>query len=36
MIGEVGGDALVVEGELDLPVAELARVHRDGLAALLD
>ena len=36
VIGEVGGDALVVEGELDLPVAELARVHRDGLAALVD
>jgi phosphoribosylformylglycinamidine synthase II len=36
VIGEVGGGALVVEGELDLPVAELARVHRDGLAALLD
>ena len=36
VIGEVGGDALVVDGELDLPVAELARVHRDGLAALVD
>jgi phosphoribosylformylglycinamidine synthase II len=36
VIGEVGGGALVVEGVLDLPVAELARVHRDGLAALLD
>jgi phosphoribosylformylglycinamidine synthase len=36
VIGEVGGDALVVEGKLDLPVAELARVHRDGLAALVD
>ena len=36
VIGQVGGDALVVEGELDLPVAELARVHRDGLAALVD
>jgi phosphoribosylformylglycinamidine synthase len=36
VIGEVGGDALLVEGELELPVAELARVHRDGLAVLLD
>jgi phosphoribosylformylglycinamidine synthase subunit PurL len=36
VIGEVGGDALVVEGELELAVTELARVHRDGLAALLD
>jgi phosphoribosylformylglycinamidine synthase subunit PurL len=35
VLGEVGGDALVIEGELDVPVAELARVHRDGLAALL-
>jgi phosphoribosylformylglycinamidine synthase len=36
VVGEVGGHALVVEGELELPVAELARVHADGLAALLD
>jgi phosphoribosylformylglycinamidine synthase len=36
VIGEVGGDALVVEGVLDQPVAELTRVHRDGLAALVD
>jgi phosphoribosylformylglycinamidine synthase len=36
VIGEVGGDALLVEGDLELPVAELARVHRDGLAVLLD
>jgi phosphoribosylformylglycinamidine synthase subunit PurL len=35
VLGEVGGDALVIDGELDLPVAELARVHADGLAALL-
>jgi phosphoribosylformylglycinamidine synthase len=35
-IGEVAGDRLVIDGELDVPVAELARVHRDGLAALLD
>jgi phosphoribosylformylglycinamidine synthase len=36
VVGEVGGHARVVEGELELPVAELARVHADGLAALLD
>jgi phosphoribosylformylglycinamidine synthase II len=35
VIGEVGGDALAIAGELDLPVAELARVHSDGLAELL-
>jgi phosphoribosylformylglycinamidine synthase len=35
VLGEVGGDALTFAGELDLPVADLARVHRDGLAALL-
>jgi phosphoribosylformylglycinamidine synthase len=36
VIGEVGGSALVVEGELELPVAELERVHRDGLSRLVD
>jgi phosphoribosylformylglycinamidine synthase len=36
LIGEVGGDALVIEGQLELPVGELARVHRDGLSRLLD
>ncbi len=35
VIGEVGGGALVIDGELEVPVAELERVHRDGLAALL-
>jgi phosphoribosylformylglycinamidine synthase subunit PurL len=35
VLGEVGGDTLVIEGELDVPVAELTRVHSDGLAALL-
>jgi phosphoribosylformylglycinamidine synthase subunit PurL len=35
VIGEVGGDALAIAGELDLPVAELARVHSNGLAELL-
>jgi hypothetical protein len=35
LIGAVGGDALIIEGELELPVGELERVHRDGLASLL-
>ena len=34
IIGEVGGDALVLGGEA-IPVAELARVHAGGLAAHL-
>ena len=34
-IGEVGGDALVIERELELPVAELARAHAEGLVRLL-
>ncbi len=34
-IGEVGGDALVIDGELELPVAELARAHAEGLVRLL-
>jgi phosphoribosylformylglycinamidine synthase subunit PurL len=34
-IGEVGGDALAIEGELELPVAELARAHAEGLVRLL-
>ena len=34
-IGEVGGDALVIEGGLELPVAELARAHAEGLVRLL-
>jgi phosphoribosylformylglycinamidine synthase II len=37
-LGEVGGDILVIGGpptELELPVAEIARAHRDGLARLL-
>ncbi len=36
VIGTVGGEALTVEGELSVPVAELARVHAGGLAALID
>jgi phosphoribosylformylglycinamidine synthase subunit PurL len=35
VVGEVGGDALAIEGTLELPVADLERVHRDGLVALL-
>jgi phosphoribosylformylglycinamidine synthase len=36
VIGEVGGDALAIAAQLDVSVAELARVHRDGLSRLLD
>jgi phosphoribosylformylglycinamidine synthase len=36
VIGEVGGDALAVDGRLELPVAELSRVHGAGLSRLLD
>ena len=35
VIGEVGGEALVVEGELELPVAELERTHAEGLVRLV-
>jgi phosphoribosylformylglycinamidine synthase subunit PurL len=35
VIGEVGRDALAIRGELDIPVVELARVHGEGLAALV-
>ena len=35
VLGEVGGDTLSIDGTLELPVDELARVHRDGLASLL-
>jgi phosphoribosylformylglycinamidine synthase II len=35
VIGAVGGASLAIEGELDVPVAELTRVHADGLAGLL-
>jgi len=35
VVGTVGGDALRIEGVLDVPVAELARVHAGGLADLL-
>jgi phosphoribosylformylglycinamidine synthase subunit PurL len=35
LIGEVGGDALVIDGQVEVAVAELARVHHDGLSRLL-
>jgi phosphoribosylformylglycinamidine synthase subunit PurL len=35
VIGEVGRDALAITGVLNIPVTELARIHADGLAALL-
>ncbi len=35
VIGEVGREALAIRGELDIPVVELARVHGEGLAALV-
>ena len=35
VIGTVGGEALRIAGVLDVPVAELAGVHADGLAELM-
>jgi phosphoribosylformylglycinamidine synthase len=35
VLGVVGGERLVIEGVLDVGVAELARVHAGGLADLL-
>ncbi len=35
IIGTVGGDALRIEGVLDVPLAELSRAHAGGLADLL-
>ena len=35
VIGAVGGDALSIEGVLDVPLAELSRTHAGGLAELL-
>jgi phosphoribosylformylglycinamidine synthase len=35
ILGEVGGDALEIAGEAPLAVADLTRVHADGLTALL-
>ena len=36
VIGEVGGDALTIEGVLSVPLTELERAHANGLAALLE
>ena len=35
VIGEVGGEALAIAGALEIPVAELIRVHAEGLAGML-
>jgi phosphoribosylformylglycinamidine synthase subunit PurL len=35
VIGEVGGDALTVEGALSVPLVDLERAHSGGLAELL-
>jgi phosphoribosylformylglycinamidine synthase II len=35
VLGRTGGDALAVEGVLDVPLADLARAHAGGLADLL-
>jgi phosphoribosylformylglycinamidine synthase II len=35
VIGEVGGGALAIEGQLALPVTELVRAHAEGLVRLL-
>jgi phosphoribosylformylglycinamidine synthase len=34
-LGAVGGDRLVVESALDVPVAELAKAWRDGIPSVL-
>ena len=36
ILGTVGGNALAIEGVLDVPLAELSRAHADGLAGLLE
>ena len=36
VIGEVGGDALRIDGALEVAIEELGRVHAGGLADLLD
>jgi phosphoribosylformylglycinamidine synthase len=35
VIGEVGGDALTIEGALSVPLVDLERAHSTGLAGLL-
>jgi len=34
-LGVVGGDRLVIEGALDVPVADLAHAWRDGIPSVL-
>jgi phosphoribosylformylglycinamidine synthase len=36
VIGEVGGDALTIEGVLSVPLVDLERAHTTGLATLLE
>ncbi len=36
VIGEVGGDALTIEGVLSVPLIDLERAHTTGLATLLE
>jgi len=36
VIGEVGGDALTIDGVLSVPLVDLERAHTTGLAALLE
>ena len=35
ILGTVGGDSLTIAGSLDVPLAELSRAHRGGIADLL-
>jgi hypothetical protein len=35
VLGTVGGDALRIEGVLEVPLTELSRAHVGGLADLL-
>jgi hypothetical protein len=35
VLGEVGGDALVLGAGVAVPVADLTRVHGEGLARLM-
>jgi phosphoribosylformylglycinamidine synthase len=34
-LGVVGGDRLVIDGALDVPVADLAHAWRDGIPSVL-
>ena len=35
VIGEVGGNELVIDGSVALPVGELATLHHDALASIV-